>query len=297
MDKTTLLESNKILKEKLKNVASLIADTLPFSNLSLIVVFLVTALFSASQYMPELKVQIESLWVIWEKHVLIACVISGLYGGFIIVFRKNYRLHSEVCRIVRSDSSTLGVASIPKQYSQESQWVAAVHEAGHVFMLTTLDKDTLPSSFDVRIKVSRDSSNAGYFYRYWEEDEEVIKEREIHHWKMLCDRAGAIAESIILKSDHCGSSTDYSSWERRARSWLIQHQDYPFFSDAQSKHEAELNYQSMLRLAEEQDEQLEVLFSSNEMKLKGLAQAIFDNKSLNKEEIIKILNLGIKHER
>lgn len=184
-------------------------------------------------------------------------------------------------------ASTAGVAvSIRPRPTERDQRFTAAHEAGHALAYAALG--WLPAGTRAAVNDAPDQNGVlGYVTAIPLQDQ--LANQALAEWMMLVLLAGKLGEKRVMGESTLGAQNDHVRWIELAKSYLsIQYQGL-FYPAPADKYEHEWNAQRLEALQADQLHLLGELFDLNGDVHKDLADALFEQRTLERDALYSFL--------
>jgi hypothetical protein len=286
---------NSCAKEGLSEVAVELLRAAPTSPIAIVGIAAAVAVASAEAHIPAVTTFLDE----WRPHIGLGIVLAVVYYWLVSMGRAALGVHRIVGHYEGVAAAYTVAKALPSQgRSEQNKWASSVHEAGHVLTVALLPNDLVPDNLSVHIRQTVEDMNDGFAGQlcFSFESGEHPSDPVFLEWQLICYRAGAIAERILLDKDTTGHGKDYADWQRLARKRLVLYSDQAYFAEPASEAEARLNHQAFVSLAEENDATAMRLLEGNKGLLRALAENLCDKGQLTRSEILELVGqVHIEH--
>lgn len=196
------------------------------------------------------------------KEILYYAVTS--YLVYLVSFYIISFLKSRLCQTKQNAQVT---------YTQRDIQTAAYHETGHALIYLSMKK--IPEDFSCLVNFVRDGQTfLGETSRFRSSDA-VLSHKEL--WNdMLMLMGGPVCEEYFMGEKTIGNTSDLSSWQHLARTYLISSQDNIFYANPTTDLEQKSNNEAVKKLYNIQVDYLKKIIIDNEIVAKKLAKNLIE---------------------
>lgn len=162
----------------------------------------------------------------------------------------------------------------------------AAHEAGHALAYAALG--ALPADLKLNIN-DRSDPNGVLGFVSGTLGEHRLNEKTFAEWLMLVFLAGKMGESALLGETTLDGGGDHTRWLTVARQYLSNHNRGIFYEEPRNEWEHKQNEEKLNALQSDQVAMLTRLFDHNADVFKGLAEALLERRTLDRDAVIPFL--------
>lgn len=147
---------------------------------------------------------------VWNRPERMMLVVTGLVA-FIAIYLSSKALH--LIFVGRNREAHL--TSLIPRFSASQRRLIAVHEAGHLLVHASVNRDALPV---LEAKVTRGLTGiAGYVMSFTSAANVSLPSASFLHWESMMVLAGDQATDVVLNARYLGAESDMSRW------WQLAH--------------------------------------------------------------------------